>query len=215
MTDDPERDYGQQMLEELLSEVQRALSATDPLTRAQILAQQVQPYAGWALRWAVADAQKNGASWPSIGLAVGQQHTTIYRQFQGGGPLVTVRPHHTSGTRNDDYQDALRQAAKRVTGEAFPTQELQRSPLGQLYGPIQAMAETLRVVDSAEPLLRQVDHLLGAVATLESAGYPSRDIGTQEKAVWAALVDLRTAYERDKPFIEAAEEVARMARGDG
>jgi len=101
--DDPESAHAERLLDNLAAQVRRAQAERDPLERARILAQVVQPYAGWALRATICDARAAGASWPSIGAALGADFSVIYRQYQGGGPVITARPHHTPGTRNDKH----------------------------------------------------------------------------------------------------------------
>jgi hypothetical protein len=203
------------MLRHLADAVNRALNANDPINRAQIIAQQIQPYSGWALRWAIRDTRETGTSWPSLGHALGQEQATIYRQFQGGGPVVAVRPYHTAGTRNDDGQTPVRQAATKLAQQIQPpTVELQNSPTAALYLPVRAMADAMTSPEP-EPLLRTVSYVLEVADKLaDDHGYPAVASFPQETAVWEALGTLRTVFARDRELIRAAAEVARMMRGE-
>ena len=49
-------DYADAMLRNIIDEARRAL-AQDPAGRADIISGQIQPYAGWALRWAIEDCR--------------------------------------------------------------------------------------------------------------------------------------------------------------
>jgi hypothetical protein len=215
MNDAPESQYAEQMLHHLANEVKRALDANDPINRAQIIAGLIQPYSGWALRWAIRDAREAGTSWPSLGHALGQEQATLYRQYQGGGPVVTIRPYHTAGTRNDDGQTPVRQAATKLVQQIQPpTVELQNSPTAALYRPVQAMADAMTTPEP-EPLLRTVSHVLEVADKLASDhGYPAAATFPQEKAVWEACGTLRTIFANDRELIRAAAEVARMMRGE-
>jgi hypothetical protein len=99
------------MLNRLVAEAQRALDALDPAIRADIIAQYVQPYAGWALRWAVEDCRARGMPWTGIAQVLDRPYTTVMRQVQAGGPVYVHQPAHSHGTRNFDAQTPLRRAA--------------------------------------------------------------------------------------------------------
>lgn len=70
-----------------------AYRASNPLVRAQILAQ-VQYQVAWGLREAVVDCQDGDPrrSWADIGKAIEMPRERAWRQFTAGGPLVTVKP---------------------------------------------------------------------------------------------------------------------------
>lgn len=70
--------------------IQMACASTDPIRRAQILAE-AQPQLAWALQSAVEECQDAGRSWADIGQVIGLPRETAYRQFHAGGPIVTVR----------------------------------------------------------------------------------------------------------------------------
>jgi hypothetical protein len=79
------------MLNRLVAKTQQALDAVDPATRASIIAQYIQPYARWALRWAIEDCRAGGMSWTRIAQVVDQPYTTVRRQMQEGGRNVARR----------------------------------------------------------------------------------------------------------------------------
>jgi hypothetical protein len=70
--------------------IKMACASTDPIKRAQILAE-AQPQIAWALRSAVEECQDANLPWTQIGDRIGLPRETVYRQVQSGGPVVTVR----------------------------------------------------------------------------------------------------------------------------
>ncbi|GAB3901242.1 hypothetical protein ACFQ1S_12405 [Kibdelosporangium lantanae] len=72
------------------SMIQMACASTDPIKRAQILAE-AQPQLAWALRSAVEECQDANLPWTQIGDRIGLPRETVYRQINSGGPVVTVR----------------------------------------------------------------------------------------------------------------------------
>lgn len=46
------------------------------------------------MRDAVASAREAGLTWDRIGNALGMRRETVFRQFQSGGPIDTVRVTH-------------------------------------------------------------------------------------------------------------------------
>ncbi|HEV2343436.1 MAG TPA: hypothetical protein VGS97_05030 [Actinocrinis sp.] len=216
--DSSEARYGEQMMHNLAEEVKRALAVPDPLTKAQILAELVQPYAAWATRWAVRDARAGGLSWPSIALALGMDQSVLYRQYEAGGPIVTARAHHAKqGSRNIgriDGQIRLRQAAAKLPPQfvfAGPspsnTDELGALPTFALAEPVRAMAHAMAAhqlgTGEAEPLLSSVEAVLAEADRLAAAhGYPDAAASSPwEKAIWEFLGELREAYDRDNALI--------------
>jgi hypothetical protein len=196
-------DFTNRMLANIGEELKRAQRAPDPVTRLGIIAQ-LQTYAGWALRWAIADARAAGQSWPSLGHILGQEPSTIYRQYNGGGPVVVVRPRHAAGTRNDG-QNSVRQAAARLAQQFAPlTAELAASAASGLCDPVGVMA-TAMLTPAAEPLLAAIDAVLDTADLI----YPERASGPQETAIWEAVAALRNAVTRDRATIEAAALAAR------
>jgi hypothetical protein len=70
--------------------IQMACAATDPIKRAQLLAE-AQPQLAWALRSAVEECQEAKLPWTQIGDRIGLPRETVFRQWQSNGPIVTVR----------------------------------------------------------------------------------------------------------------------------
>jgi hypothetical protein len=70
--------------------IQMACAATDPIKRAQLLAE-AQPQLAWALRSAVEECQEADLPWTQIGERIGLPRETVFRQWASGGPIVTVR----------------------------------------------------------------------------------------------------------------------------
>jgi hypothetical protein len=70
--------------------VQMGLGAQDPQQRAKHLSD-AQMQLGWALRAAIQECQEAGLSWQAIGAALGVPKETLFRQFSGGGPVITAR----------------------------------------------------------------------------------------------------------------------------
>jgi hypothetical protein len=67
-----------------------AITSTDPTRRAQILAE-AQPQLAWALRSAVQECVESRQPMTQIAQRIGLPRETLHRQFEGGGPIVTVR----------------------------------------------------------------------------------------------------------------------------
>lgn len=74
--------------------IKMACAATDPIKRAQILAE-AQPQLAWALRSAVEECQDANLPWTQIGDRIGLPRETVFRQWSSGGPIVTVRAQQT------------------------------------------------------------------------------------------------------------------------
>ncbi len=68
------------MLDRVMAEAQRALDALDPASRADIIARFVQPYSGWALRWAIDDCRAHGMAWTTIAGILDRPYSTVLRQ---------------------------------------------------------------------------------------------------------------------------------------
>ncbi len=213
--------YTEHLLQHLADEVRHAQDADDPREQLVLLAG-VQQLAAWATRFAAADCRRLGDSWPALAARLGQgHHSTLMRQFEAGGPLVTARPFPVSGTR-DVGDTALRQAATRLYQQMLPTAELQNSPTGQLYLAVQAMAQNMTYstgpgqVTDPGPLLGAIAEVLRQADDLTDAhGYPDAAAFPQEEAIWSALSDLRASYSRDRVLLEAAHHVTVLATGGG
>jgi hypothetical protein len=79
--------------------IELACTTSDPAKRAQLLAE-AQPQLGWALRSAIEECEAAGLSWADVGQRVGLPRETVYRQYQAGGPVVTVRAAQTKSSPN-------------------------------------------------------------------------------------------------------------------
>ncbi len=86
--------------------IKMACTATDPIKRAQILAE-AQPQLAWALRSAVEECQDAHLPWTQIGDRIGLPRETVFRQWSSGGPIVTVRAQQTKPTSNQSAVDAV------------------------------------------------------------------------------------------------------------
>jgi len=76
----------------MVAMLEMARRARDPLVQAQVLAE-TEHQAAWALREAVADCQDDPRrSWAEIGKVTGLPRETAWRQYEAGGPLVSVKP---------------------------------------------------------------------------------------------------------------------------
>lgn len=67
-----------------------AISASDPLRRAQLLAN-AQAQLAWTLRSAVEECAESDISWAKIGEAVGMPRESIFRQYSAGAPIVALK----------------------------------------------------------------------------------------------------------------------------
>jgi len=79
--------------------IQMACASTDPIKRAQILAE-AQPQLAWALRSAIEECLDASLPWAQIGERIGLPRETVYRQVHAGGPVVTVRAAQTQTSPN-------------------------------------------------------------------------------------------------------------------
>ena len=77
--------------------IRMACAATDPIKRAQLLAE-AQPQLAWALRSAVEECQEAKLPWTQVGDGIGLPRETVFRQWQSGGPIVTVRASQVKNT---------------------------------------------------------------------------------------------------------------------
>ena len=202
-------DYSDAMLRRLLEEVQRALSTQDPASRTDFLAGVIQPYAGWALRWAIEDCRARGMSWANIATIVGKPYPTIVRQLQAGGPVYAHQAAHSSNTRNFDGQTPLRRAAtelaQRMAALAMRSPDTitcryLRERVIQLSEAQRDITDPRPLLEATEVVLRAKNHMAGKV--------PTRDVMSEwERAVWEILDELDACYQRDKPEIETAHRV--------
>lgn len=198
------------MLRHIFAEVQRAIQIKDPLGRAAVIAEQIQPYSGWALRWAIEECRLAGIPWTVISAAVHRPYPTLLRQLDAGGPVYVVRPAH-SHTGNFDGQTPLRRAAFALANRFA---DLMMTAPGTVTGV--RLADAVRDLSVAQgmmdnPLLIDPAPLLdatGLLLTVADAIAPDQvSRRPQERAVWEALAELRACYSRDRGEIEAAHQV--------
>jgi len=205
--------YSDAMLRHLLDEVQRALRMQDPAGRADVLASVIQPYAGWALRWAIEDCRARGMSWASISAIVGRPHPTIVRQLQAGGPIYVHQAAHSAGTRNFDAQTPLRRAAtdlaQRMAGLAMRdpdsvTNIYLREPVLKLSDAQAKVKDPALLLDATEVVVDAKNAIAGQV--------PVRDAMSEwERSVWEVLDELEACCRRDRREIEIAHDVMSSA----
>jgi hypothetical protein len=195
--DDGTADFAKALLEHLHSEIARAEEAEHPLERLGILAAAQQELA-WATRFAMSDCRRGGLSWPTMAGALGATHSTLLRQFEAAGPVVTARP---AGPTGDNGQGPLRQAAKRVLNAlAVPGAALKAADAATLNTEAQLMGNVMLVVD-AKALLRAVQRVLTAGAAIETT--QDGPLTAAESRLRSALRDLRKVYDRDRLLITA------------
>lgn len=205
--------YSDAMLKHLLDEVQRALSTQDAASRADMLAGVIQPYAGWALRWAIEDCRARGMSWANIATIVGKPYPTIVRQLQAGGPVYAHQASHSAGTRNFDAQTPLRRAAtelaQRMAGLAMRDPDTLTNI--ELREPVLRLSDAQGTVKNPAPLLDATEIIVKAKNAI-SGKVSARDAMSKwERDVWEVLDELVACYRRDRQEIEIAHEVMSEA----
>jgi len=205
--------YSDAMLRHLLEEVQRALNIQDPAGRADVLATLIQPYTGWALRWAIEDCRLRGMSWASIAAIVGKPYQTIARQMQAGGPIYVHQGAHSDATRNFDGQTPLRRAAanfvQHMTGLAMRDPDTVTNI--ELRPPMIRLHDGMCVTDIPTPLLEATEGVVRAKNAIAGAVPPREAMSEYERAVWEVLDELEACYQRDKGEIRMAHEVMSKA----
>lgn len=201
--------YSDAMLNHLRDEVDRALSMQDPAGRADVLATVIQPYAGWALRWAIEDCRSRGMSWANIAAVVGKPYQTVARQMQSGGPVYVNQAAHSDGTRNFDAQTPLRRAAAsfvhHMTGLAMRDPDSVTNI--ELRQPMIRLHDGMCVTDNPAPLLDATAGVVNAKNAITGAVPPRAEMSEYERSVWEVLDELEACYQRDKVGIELAHEV--------
>jgi hypothetical protein len=206
-------DYSDAMLRRLLEEVQRALRTQDPASRADFLAGVIQPYTGWALRWAIEDCRARGMSWASIATIVGKPYPTIVRQLQAGGPVYAHQAAHSSSTRNFDGQTPLRRAATELHQRmaALAMRDPNTITCRGLREQIIELSEAQRNIMNPTPLLEATEAILKAKHDI-AGNVPARNVMSEwERAVWEILDELDACYQRDKSEIVLAHKVMSHA----
>ena len=185
------------LMQHLTQQIWRAKEAKHPLERLGILAA-LQQEAAWATRFVMSDCRRDGYSWPTMAGVLGSTHSTLLRQYQAGGPVVTARP---AGPAGDNAQGPLRQAATRVLNAlAVPGAAVKAEDAAALDYAAQQMGKVMRVVD-AEALLHWVRRVLAAGTAIEKTA--DGPLTAAESRLRAALRDLHTIFDRDGLLIIA------------
>ena len=197
------------MLQRVMTETQRALNALDPASRADIIAQFVQPYSGWALRWAIEDCRARGMAWTTIADILDRPYSTVLRQMRAGGPVYAHQPAHSQYTRNFDGQTPLRRAATEL---AQRMGALVMSYPGSvtsfhLRDRVDRLATAQCVIDNPAPLLEATKVVLAAANGIKGQLPRRETMPTEERAVWNILEELDICYRRDHTEIEKAHRV--------
>jgi hypothetical protein len=201
------------MLHRLMAEAQRALNALDPASRARIIAQFIQPYSGWALRWAIEDCRAHGMAWTTIADMVDRPYSTVLRQMRAGGPVYAHQPAHSAHTRNFDAQTPLRRAATELAQRmaALVTAYPGSTTSIHLRDRVAQLSTAQGVIDDPGPLLEATKVVVAAANGIEGQ-LPSREaMPTEERAVWNILEELDICYQRDHREIETAHQVMSRA----
>lgn len=196
------------MLRRLINEAQRALNA-DPASRANIIAQFVQPYSGWALRWAVEDCRARGMAWTAIADMLNRPYTTILRQMRAGGPVYAHQPAHSQCTRNFDAQTPLRRAATELAHRmrALAMSDPHSITNFHLYDRVDRLSSAQTVIDDPKPLLEATKVVIAAANGIKDQIPAPEAMSVAERAVWNILEELDVCYQRDHKEIEAAHRV--------
>jgi len=206
------------LLRRIAEEAQRARELEDPLEQARVIAELIQPYSGWVLREAVLDCRDGGRKWSQIGPVIGLSQAVLSRQARGTGPIVTIAPSYNDSAGNLDAQTPVRLAmtslVRRVMGLAMSHPETETAK--RLYLPVMAMAQAQATMP-AEPLLRTVGEVLRTADQVDAECFRLGETSAveEERAVWAALDELRTAFQRDHGAIRVAAELNALPKPGG
>ena len=207
-------DNADAMLRRLIDEAQHALRSQNPADRAGLIASCIQPYAGWALRWAIEDCRAKGMSWQAIADMVGRSYPSLLRQYDAGGPVYTARAAHSSDTRNYDRQTPLRRAATRLVQQMAGLGMYQPDSVTwtHLHEPVDKLQAAQGVTNDPAPLLRASWELLGWASRIRTAVDGQPRLTKAEREVWSTITELRACYDRDHADIEAAHIAMRRDR---
>jgi len=207
-------DYSDAMLRRLVDEAQRALRIRDAIGRADVISGSIQPYAGWALRWAIEDCRAAGMSWEAIAGVLHRSYPSLLRQFEAGGPVYTVRAAHSSETRNFDAETPLRRAATALAQQMVGLGMHQRDAMTwtHLHEPVDRLASAQCVTDDSTPLLRATREVLGIADRLWPTVTAQTSMTKLERDTWRILTELRVCYKRASTETEAGRQVAELKR---
>jgi hypothetical protein len=204
--------YTDAMLQNLIDEAKRALRTQDPAGRADIISGQIQPYAGWALRWAIEDCRAAGLSWEAIAAMLGRSYPALLRQFEAGGPVYTARAAHSADTRNYDGQTPLRRAATALAQQmqGLGMHRPDTFTYAHLHEAVDKLATAQTVIDDPRPLLQATREVLALAGVLRLHAQPFK-FPEAEGEIWDILDDLKACYERDRGQIKAANQLQAAA----
>jgi hypothetical protein len=203
----PNDNYADAMLSRIIEEARTVLTM-DSADRVAAIGRILQPYTGWALRWAVEDCRNRGMSWQAIARLLDRSYPAILRQFDAGGPVYAVASAQSPTSGNFDGETPLRRAATRV-GQLMAGLGLHQphSPIrAHLYEPVDTMTTAQTNAEDPAPLLEAVRGVV-AMSDRLRATVEAGPMTRPEKETWAALGELRACYDRDRPEIEAAHQV--------
>jgi hypothetical protein len=201
------------ILTRLLAETQRALDALDAASRADIIARYVQPYSGWALRWAIEDCRAHGMPWTEIAQILDRPYSTVLRQMQAGGPVYAHQPAHSQSTRNFDGQTPLRRGATELAHRMMGLAMSRPDSILTIHlrDRVDRLSTAQTVIDDPEPLLEATRVVLAAMNGIKDKVQPTAELASEELAVWTILEELDLIYRRDRREIEAAQRVLSQA----
>jgi hypothetical protein len=206
-------DYGDAMLQNIIGEARRALAIQDPIGRADIISGQIQPYAGWALRWAIDDCRAGGMTWQAIAGALGRSYPALLRQFEAGGPVYTARAAQSADTRNYDGQTPLRRAAtalaQQMRGLGMHRPDV--FTYAHLHEAVDKLATAQCVTDDPGPLLQATRDVLALAELLRPHATAQPFKAEAEREIWDTLAELKACYERDRGRIEAGHSIQATA----
>ena len=205
--------YADAMLQNIIDEARRALAIQDPIGRADIISGQIQPYTGWALRWAIEDCRAAGMTWQAIAGVLGRSYPALLRQFEAGGPVYTARAAQSPDTRNYDGQTPLRRAATALAQQMLRLgmQRPDSFTYAHLHEAVDKLATAQCVTDDPAPLLQATRDVL-ALAELLRPHATAQPFAVEAAAIWEILDELKACYERDRGRIEAAHSIQAARR---
>jgi hypothetical protein len=206
--------YADAMLRNIIDEAQRALAIQDPIGRADIISGQLQPYAGWALRWAIEDCRATGMTWQVIAGVLGRSYPAILRQFEAGGPVYTARAAQSPDTRNFDGQTPLRRAATALAKQmlGLGMQRPDTFTYAHLHEAVDQLVTAQCVTDDPAPLLQATRDVLALAEVMHLHATAQSFEVEAEGVIWEILGELKACYERDRGQIEAAHSIQAARR---
>ena len=202
------RDRSDAMLQRLIDEAKRALSIQDPAGRAEVISSSLQPYTGWALRWAIEDCRNRGMTWQTIAGMLSRSYPALLRQYEAGGPIYTVSPAQSPSSGNFDGQTPLRRAAKKLGEQMAGLWNVRRD--GMTYTHLNEQVETLTnaLGNTDDPaLMLRAAFEVTAMARQIRLSVTSQRMSKEERETWNTIDELIACYDRDHKEIEVADQV--------